>query len=131
MCDRDDTPENQRKWRESRLEEAMRKYVRDMGGIPYKFTSPGRRSVPDRLIVLPLRSPFWVEAKAWGQVPTDAQFREALRLLKLGQLVYFIDNMPHFKKVIDCPGILPSRVSPPSPKFLRFWRICQEQGVRV
>jgi hypothetical protein len=37
--------------RESIVEEHLRKVVQNQGGIAYKFTSPQRRSVPDRLVL--------------------------------------------------------------------------------
>lgn len=37
---------------EKKVEEHLCKKVKEFGGIAYKFTSPQRRSVPDRLVLL-------------------------------------------------------------------------------
>lgn len=39
---------------EKKVEEHLCKRVKEAGGIAYKFTSPQRRSVPDRLVLLDL-----------------------------------------------------------------------------
>ena len=43
-----------RKLREADIEKHGGELVKDLGGIPYKFTSPARRAVPDRLNLLPI-----------------------------------------------------------------------------
>lgn len=71
------------------------------GGIAYKFTSPSRRSVPDRLRLLPIpeadratvaKYVSFVEAKAPGKKATPAQAREHKRLCALGYVVYVMDS---------------------------------------
>lgn len=39
--------------KESQIEAKLVRMVRDMGGLCFKFTSPGSPGVPDRLILLP------------------------------------------------------------------------------
>lgn len=78
--------------RESQIEARLVRRIRDLGGIAYKFTSPARRSVPDRLCVLPEGVSFFVECKRPGEKPTEAQAREHARLLALGHSVYVVDS---------------------------------------
>lgn len=78
--------------RESAVEAALVDAVRRHGGIAYKFSSPARRNVPDRLVVLPGRAPFFVECKRPGEGPNKGQAREIARLLGLGQTVYLLDD---------------------------------------
>ncbi len=66
--------------------------VEKRGGIAYKFSSPNRRNVPDRLIILPNCAPFFVECKRPGEGPSKGQAREIARLHRLGQPVYLLDN---------------------------------------
>ena len=87
--------------REAEVEKKICDYVRSKGGIPYKFTSPGRRNVPDRLIVLPNGISFFLELKAEGKKPTTGQLREMERLADLGQNVYWVDNVNEGKRIID------------------------------
>jgi Holliday junction resolvase len=78
--------------RESLVERNLVDAVEQRGGVAYKFSSPGRRNVPDRLVVLPNRSPFFVECKAPGQAPNAGQAREIARLLAMGQTVYILND---------------------------------------
>ena len=83
------------KHREKQIEARIIKRAREHGGIAFKFTSPGRRAVPDRLLVVPCFAfglqPF-VEAKRPGQVPTSSQEREHKRIRKAGGTVFVVDT---------------------------------------
>ena len=78
--------------RESTVEKHFREKVEGLGGIAYKFTSPGRRGVPDRMAVLPGGRIFWVELKAPGKKAEPHQLREHKRLRALGFQVDVIDS---------------------------------------
>lgn len=78
--------------RESVIEAYLVKRVKDLDGIAFKFKSPGRRNVPDRIIVLPGARVDFIECKAPGEKPTDAQIREHARLIALGFPVAVIDS---------------------------------------
>ena len=67
--------------------------VKRLGGVAYKFTSPGRRNVPDRLCVLPGGRVVFVELKAPGKKPTAGQAREHRRLWDLGFPVRVCDSI--------------------------------------
>lgn len=86
--------------RESKVEEAHVAAVKGDGGISYKFTSPGRRAVPDRLDLRPIPEAVrhvvaqyvrFTECKKPGEVPTPAQAREHARLRELGFAVDVVD----------------------------------------
>ena len=80
------------------VEKHLVKRVKAAGGIAYKFTSPGRRSVPDRLVLMPpdllddSQRAIFVELKAPGKTATPAQLREHGRLRDLGFRVEVIDT---------------------------------------
>jgi len=78
---------------EKDIEAAFVKRIKELGGMAEKFTSPGRRSVPDRLVTLEGGDIFFVELKAPGKKPTDAQLRDHKRRRDLGCDVRVIDNM--------------------------------------
>ena len=78
---------------ESKIEAHLVKRVKDVGGAAYKFTSPQRRSVPDRLVLMPGGRATFIECKATGQHPTDAQAREHARLWALGFPVLVVDSI--------------------------------------
>lgn len=52
--------------RESEIERHFIWTVERMGGITYKFTSPGRKGVADRIACLPDGSTWFVELKTKG-----------------------------------------------------------------
>jgi hypothetical protein len=79
--------------REKQIEMALVYRVKELGGTCEKFVSPGRRSVPDRIVTLPGGKIIFVELKAPGNKPTEAQQRDHARRRALGCDVRVIDNM--------------------------------------
>jgi len=86
--------------KEKQVEQYLIKQVREkLYGTAYKFTSPGRRSVPDRLCVVH-NDVFFVEVKAPGKVATPAQLRECDKLKQLGQWVYIVSSKYMIDQII-------------------------------
>lgn len=85
------------------IEAALHEHVKANGGTTYKFTSPARRNVPDRLVILrpippdlqPLIARYirFAELKRPGEKPTGGQEREHERLRRFGLRVDVIDSM--------------------------------------
>ena len=86
---------------EKDIEKAVCDYAKGRGCLAYKFTSPRRRSVPDRLFITPGGLVFFIEFKAPGKKPTDAQNREMGRLREKGVHVSWTDNIEIGKGIID------------------------------
>ena len=82
------------KKREKEVEAYLRKTIRRHEGLPYKFVSPGRRGVPDRVPVIPCFDPSiqFIEVKAPGKEPEDYQEREHERIRKAGGIVHIVEN---------------------------------------
>lgn len=78
---------------EKDIENALVRKVKTLGGMCEKFTSPGRRSVPDRIITLPNGKIVFVEVKNTGKKPTELQLRDHERRRALGCDVRVIDNI--------------------------------------
>lgn len=78
--------------RESTIEKHLVAQAKKAGGIALKFVSPGRRNVPDRLVLLPEGRSLFVELKAPGLSATAGQAREHDRLRSLGQDVFVCDS---------------------------------------
>lgn len=78
---------------ESAIERAFVARVKSLGGMAEKFTSPGRRSVPDRIVTLPGGVIIFVELKRPGGKPTVAQLRDHERRRALGCDVRVIDSL--------------------------------------
>lgn len=78
---------------EKDIESALCARVKSLGGLCEKFVSPGRRSVPDRIVTLPGGVIVFVEVKAPGKKPTDLQERDHARRKALGCRVVVIDSV--------------------------------------
>lgn len=78
---------------EKTIEAALVKRVKELGGLCEKFTSPNKRSVPDRLVTLPKGRIIFVEVKAPNKKPTEAQERDHERRRALGCDVRVIDSL--------------------------------------
>jgi hypothetical protein len=76
---------------EASIEAYGGRQVTKRGGVPYKFKSPGRNGVPDRMNALPGEIIF-IEYKAPGKKPTRNQVKELNRLIKLGLIAYYADT---------------------------------------
>ena len=75
---------------EKEIEDYLRRKVKDAGGIAYKFSSPARRGVPDRMVILPNGCVCFVEVKRKGGMLTMLQRTEIEQLRDLGQWVYVV-----------------------------------------
>jgi hypothetical protein len=96
--------------RERDIENAVCEYARETyDAIPYKFTSPARRNVPDRLIVFPNGQLIFIEFKAPGAAPSSGQIREISRLTLRGQHVMIVDSVRQGRDFIDRFGNAPAR----------------------
>lgn len=88
---------------EKSIERRLREKIKDeLGGVAYKFTSPQRRSVPDRLCCLPSGVVFFVECKSPGKKLTKLQKREKDNLEALGFAVYVADNYSAVDTIVEC-----------------------------
>ena len=86
---------------EKQIEAKVCDYAKTKNVLVYKFTSPARAAVPDRMFVRPDGVIFFIEFKRGGQKPTDAQEREHNRLRDHKVNVFVVDNVDSGKLVID------------------------------
>ena len=85
---------------EKQIEEKVNTYAKEQGFLVYKFTSPQRAAVCDRIWICNGQVRF-VEFKREGMKPTPAQQREHDRLRCGGVMVYVIDNVDAGKAMVD------------------------------
>jgi len=83
------------------IERYLVRRVKDLGGVAYKFTSPSRRGVPDRLCVFPDGISVFIECKAPKKTPTVLQSHEIERLRNLGQQVFVVDSKESIDEIVD------------------------------
>lgn len=86
---------------EKDIEARVCEYARSKSVLAYKFTSPARAAVPDRLFIAPDGRVWFCEFKREGQKPTSAQDREHTRLRQQKVNVFVIDNVIEGKNMID------------------------------
>lgn len=86
---------------EKDIEKRVCDYAKTKGILVYKFTSPNRMAVPDRLFICPDGFVFFAEFKREGAKPTPAQEREHERLRAQNVMVFVIDSVAAGKFVID------------------------------
>lgn len=98
--------------RESTIEKHLVKRVKELGGEVRKVQWVGRRSAPDRLVMLPIGQrpldpetdqhigTIWVELKATGVKPEAHQLREHYRMRKMGQRVVVIDSIEAVEELL-------------------------------
>lgn len=102
------------------IEKKVCDFAKSLGCLVYKFTSPARRSVPDRIVILPKgKGVIFIEFKRKGHKPTPAQEVEIAKIRAQSQRVLLIDNVESGKKEIsEALGQFvftkPNRVAPPS-----------------
>jgi len=87
---------------EKAIEAKVCDHAKKLGCLVYKFTSPARRSVPDRLFILPGgKGVFFIEFKRKGQKPTPAQQVEIAKIRAQGASVFIVDAVAFGKFVIS------------------------------
>lgn len=78
---------------EKHIEAAFVARIKALGGMAEKFTSPAKRSVPDRIVTLPGGRIVFAEIKNVGKKPTPAQQKDHERRRALGCEVVVINSM--------------------------------------
>lgn len=86
---------------EKDIEKRVCDYAKSLKMLVYKFTSPSRRSVPDRMFILPGGKVFWIEFKRKGQSPTAAQTVEISKMQLQGASVYVADSVDVGKHIVS------------------------------
>ena len=81
---------------EKQVEAYLKKRIEGLGGICYKFVSPGRAAVPDRICVIK-GFIFFVECKGEKGRLSKKQLREIDRLQKLKASTFIL----HTKREVD------------------------------
>lgn len=76
--------------KEKDIENYLRTQVKKLGGIAYKFISPGNVGVPDRIIIMPNGKIYFVELKTDKGKLTELQNRQIDKIKNLGQEVVVV-----------------------------------------
>lgn len=87
--------------RENEIETKLVAAVKAVGGVCWKFTSPGTAGVPDRIILMPSGKIGFVEVKTPGKKPRPLQKVRIRTLQKLGFKVFVLDHSEQIGGIID------------------------------
>ena len=79
--------------KEKIIEKKIGKTVKEAGGIAPKLICLGFDGMPDRIVLLPCGGMGFVEVKAPGKVPCPLQEARHRMLLRLGFLIYVLDDI--------------------------------------
>jgi hypothetical protein len=88
--------------RERTIEQYLTQRVRAAGGIAYKFSSPGRGGVADRIVCLPNGQTWFVELKAPGGRLSPLQKIFADDMARLGQQYVCVWSKEEVDTWISC-----------------------------
>lgn len=86
---------------EKDIEKYLVKKIKALGGIAYKFISPGNAGVPDRIVLLKHGMPIFVEMKAPGKESTALQQVQQKKISDLGFWVEVIDSKQGVDEFIE------------------------------
>lgn len=86
---------------EKDIENYLKNKIKKLGGVAYKFVSPGTIGVPDRICVLPLSIILFVELKAPDKKPRKSQQVQIRKLQALGQTVLTINSKEQIDKLTE------------------------------
>jgi len=86
---------------EQQIEKKLVEKVKQVGGMAFKFVSPGNSGVPDRLVLIAIGKIAFVEVKAPGEKPRALQVRMINKIRKLGFKVYVLDDVKMIGEIIN------------------------------
>ena len=86
---------------EAAMERKIVQFAKSLGIYTRKFTSPSHRAVPDRIFVYS-GTVLFLEIKAAGKKPTEAQLHEMALIRSVGGLVGWVDSFESAKSFLLC-----------------------------
>ncbi len=86
---------------EKEVEKFLVREVKKIGGISFKFISPGNAGVPDRIVILPSGNVVFAELKTDKGKLTKLQEVQIKKILDLGADVRVLRGMKGVKEFIN------------------------------
>ena len=90
---------------ERNIERKLVSGVKAMGGIAYKWVSPGNTGVPDRIVIFPDGKIEFVELKTETNKPTPLQTAQMKRLQHMNCVVYVLRGETAVNEYLDVHSI--------------------------
>lgn len=88
---------------EKEIESYLTRKVRALGGLSYKWVSPGNAGVPDRILLFPEGRVVFVELKAEGKKNnlSPLQVVQMLKIKSLGHKHYVVDSFEEVDQMLE------------------------------
>lgn len=90
---------------ERNIERKLVNGVKVLGGIAYKWVSPGNTGVPDRIVIFPDGKIEFVELKTETNKPTPLQLAQMKRLKQKHCVVYVLRGEKAVNEYLDVHAI--------------------------
>lgn len=84
---------------EKKIESKLRSQVKKLGGVAWKFTSPGTDGVPDRIVLLPGGRIIFVECKSPEGKLSAIQNKRIAEIRGLGFDVRVVNSMSEAENI--------------------------------
>lgn len=91
---------------EADIEKHFVAQCKKQGWLPEKFTAPGKRSVPDRIVSKTEGDLFLCELKAPGKKPTPKQAEDHRKRRERGFRVYVADTYEAVRQVVEAEKLI-------------------------
>lgn len=101
MFDMVDTSFKRIKMLEKEVEKFLVREVKKIGGISFKFISPGNAGVPDRIVILPTGKVVFVELKTDNGKLTKLQEAQIKKISNLGADARVLRGIEGVKEFIN------------------------------
>lgn len=85
---------------EKEIEKFLVKEIKKLGGLCYKWVSPGNAGVPDRIVLLPNRPAMFVELKTDSGKLSRLQEVQIKKLRNINDQVYILHGLDEVKEFI-------------------------------
>lgn len=86
---------------ESKIEKRLKDAIKRIGGMAFKFVSPGNTGVPDRLVLLPGGRIVFIELKASKGKLSELQKVRRKQIRDLGFRVECLNSIEKIDKFIE------------------------------
>ena len=86
---------------EKDIEKKLSKGIKELGGLYYKWTSPGNSGVPDRIIMMPNGNIVFAELKTDDGELSAVQRIQIGKIRKMGFQVYVIQGLAGLDRFLD------------------------------
>lgn len=86
---------------EKQIEQKLIDGVKELGGVTFKFISPGAAGVPDKVVILPGGTVHFVELKAAGGTASKLQQRMIHKLRRLDVTAVVLTGADEVEHYLD------------------------------